>query len=217
MRTSSLCRLAAVWASGLLLAVPSHALYKVVGPDGRVTYTDRAPPVELGQVQPLGRDGAPSATAETTAANALPLELRQVVTRFPVTLYTAPDCAPCDTGRRLLQARGIPYAEKRVINEDDAEAMNRLTGGRSVPTLTIGSQALRGLSDTDWHAYLDVAGYPKDSKLPRGYQPPAATPLVAREAEPKPAAPAAPRSAPAEATAAAPSLPPPPAPSGIRF
>lgn len=214
MHNPSLCRLAAVWALGLMLALPSHALYKVVGPDGRVTYTDRAPPLELGKIQPLGRDGTPA--AEASAASALPIELRQVVSRFPVTLYTSSDCAPCDTGRRLLQARGIPYAEKRVTNEDDAEAMNRLTGGRSVPTLTIGSQALRGLSDSDWHSYLDVAGYPKDSKLPRGYQPPAATPLVAREAEPKPAAPAPARPAPAEATAAAP-VTPPPAPTGIRF
>lgn len=215
MRNPSFCRLAIVCASGLLMALPSHALYKVVGPDGRVTYTDRAPPVELGKIQPIGRDGSPVAP-ETAAANALPLELRQVVARFPVTIYTSSDCAPCDTGRRLLQARGIPYVEKRVANEDDAEAMNRLTGGRSVPTLTIGSQALRGLSDTDWHSYLDVAGYPKDSKLPRGYQPPAATPLVAREAEPKPAAPAPARPAPAEATAAAPATPP-AAPTGIRF
>jgi glutaredoxin len=177
-----------------------------------VTYTDRAPPIELGRIQPMGRDGAPA--AEATAAIALPLELRQVVGRFPVTLYTSTDCAPCDTGRRLLQARGIPYVEKRVSNEDDAEAMNRLTGGRSVPTLTIGSQALRGLSDSDWHSYLDVAGYPKDSKLPRGYQPPAATPLVSREAEPKTVAPV--RPSPAESTAAAP-VTPPPAPTGIRF
>jgi hypothetical protein len=110
--------------------------------------------------------------------------------------------------------RGIPYAEKRVLGEDDAEAMNRLTGGRSVPTLTVGTQALRGLSDTDWHAYLDLAGYPKESRLPRGYQHAAAAPLVARDAELKPAAQPAP--APSENTAAAP-VAPPPAPSGIRF
>ncbi len=204
---------AAAWV-GFLLALPSHALYKVVGPDGRVTYTDRAPTAELGRIQPLGRDG--SAAAEASPNAALPLDLRQISTRFPVTLYTAPDCPPCETGRRLLQTRGIPYAERRVSTDDDAEAMNRITGGRSVPTLMVGTQALRGLSDTDWHAYLDAAGYPRESKLPRGYQPPTATPLVAREAEPK-AAPAAARAASApENTAAAPTAPP-PSPTGIKF
>lgn len=197
--------------SGCLLALPSHALYKVVGPDGRVTYTDRAPTAELGRIQPLGRDGTPSPEASPNAA--LPLDLRQVSTKFPVTLYTGNDCAPCDVGRRLLQQRGVPYAERRVLNEDDAEAMNRITGGRSVPTLMVGTQALRGLSDTDWHAYLDAAGYPRESKLPRGYQPPTATPLVARDAEPKPA----PRAAPAETVASPQPQAPAPSPTGIRF
>jgi glutaredoxin len=205
---------AAACAAGLALALPAHALYKVVGPDGRVTYTDRPPPADLGKPQPVGRDRS-SVSEAASASSALPLELRQVVARFPVTLYTSTDCAPCDTGRRLLQVRGIPFVEKRVLNEDDAEAMNRLTGGRSVPTLTVGSQALRGLSDTDWHSYLDVAGYPKESRLPRGYQPPAAAPLVARDAEPK-APPAPAPAAPAENTAAAP-VAPPPSPTGIRF
>lgn len=201
--------------AGCLMALPSHALYKVVGPDGRVTYTDRAPPAELGRIQPLGRD-APAPEASPNAA--LPNDLKQVSTRFPVTLYTAADCAPCEAGRRLLQQRGIPYAERRIASDDDAEAMNRITGGRSVPSLMVGSQALRGLSDTDWHAYLDAAGYPRESKLPKGYQPPAATPLVAREADSKAAAPAARTPAPAESTAAAPPTPvPAPSPTGIKF
>jgi glutaredoxin len=200
-----------------LLALPSHALYKVVGPDGRVTYTDRAPPAELGRIQPLGRSGAPEPEASPNAA--LPNDLRQVSTRFPVTLYTAADCVPCEAGRRLLQQRGIPYAERRIAGEDDAEAMNRITGGRSVPSLMVGSQALRGLSDTDWHAYLDAAGYPRESKLPKGYQPPAATPLVAREADSSRATPASRAASASESTAAAPAAAPTPAPSptGIRF
>lgn len=207
-------RLSVGLLAGCLLALPSHALYKVVGPDGKVTYIDRAPSSELGRVQPIGRDGTPAPDASPNAA--LPSDLRQVSTRFPVTLYTSTDCAPCETGRRLLQQRGIPYAERRVTNEEDAEAMNRITGGRSVPSLMVGSQALRGLSDTDWHAYLDAAGYPRESKLPRGYQPPVATPLVARgEADTKAAPPARAASA-AESTAAAP-VAPPPSPTGIRF
>ena len=200
--------------TGFLLALPSHALYKVVGPDGKVTYIDRAPSSDLGRVQPISRDGTPAPEASPNAA--LPSDLRQVSTRFPVTLYTSTDCSPCEAGRRLLQQRGIPYVERRVSSEDDAEAMNRITGGRSVPALMVGSQALRGLSDTDWHAYLDAAGYPRESKLPRGYQPPAATPLVARsEADSKAAPPARAASA-AESTAAAP-VAPPPSPTGIRF
>ena len=192
-------------------ALPCHALYKVVGPDGTVTYTDRPPPSAAGRAAPLGsRSEAPAADA---AQVALPVELRQVTARYPVTLYTGADCAPCESGRRLLSSRGVPFAERRVSSEEDAEALNRLTGGRSIPTLTIGTQALRGFSDSDWHSYLDAAGYPRESRLPRGYQQPAATPLVQRQAE------AAPQERPAAPLPAepAPPAPAPPAPAGIRF
>jgi len=194
-------------------ALPGHALYKVVAPDGTVTYTDRPPPASAGRPAPLGgsRDAAISEAAAALAT--LPLELRQVVTRFPVTLYTSNDCAPCESARRLLASRGIPYAERRVSTDEDAEALNRLTGGRSVPTLTIGTQALRGFADGDWHSYLDAAGYPRESRLPRSYQQPAATPLVERQAE------AAPPQRPAAPPPTEPAAPPPapPAPAGIRF
>ncbi|HYJ97521.1 MAG TPA: glutaredoxin family protein [Burkholderiaceae bacterium] len=194
-------------------ALPGHALYKVVGPDGTVTYTDRPPPAATGRPAPVGaRTEAPAGDAPL--AN-LPLELRQVSTRYPVTLYTGADCAPCETGRRLLAARGVPFAERRVGSEEDAEALNRLTGGRSIPTLMIGTQALRGFADSDWHSYLDAAGYPRESRLPRGYQQPAATPLVQRQAEA--AAPQERPAAPAPAAEPAPPPPAPPAPAGIRF
>jgi glutaredoxin len=194
-------------------ALPGHALYKVVGPDGTVTYTDRPPPAATGRPAPVGaRTEAPAGDAPL--AN-LPLELRQVSARYPVTLYTGADCAPCETGRRLLAARGVPFAERRVSSEEDAEALNRLTGGRSIPTLMIGTQALRGFADGDWHSYLDAAGYPRESRLPRGYQQPAATPLVQRQAEA--AAPQERPAAPAPAAEPAPPPPAPPAPAGIRF
>jgi glutaredoxin len=191
-------------------ALPGHALYKVVGPDGSVTYTDRPPAASVGRPVPLGKDSP--ATEATNALANLPLELRQVTARYPVTLYSSTDCSPCESGRRLLRERGVPYVERRVLNDDDAEALNRLTGGRSVPTLTIGTQALRGFADGDWHSYLDAAGYPRESRLPRSYQQPQPTPLVERQAE---SAPPAARPAPAPEPAAPP--PPPPAPAGIRF
>lgn len=198
--------------SSVLLAFAAQAQIKVVAPDGRVTYTDRPPTAEMGRAVPMGQ----TASTEVPATSTLPLELRQVSTRFPVTLYASPDCGPCETGRRLLQSRGIPFVERGIINDDDTEAMNRITGGRSVPALTIGTQALRGFSDTDWHAYLDAAGYPRESRLPRNYQPPASSPLVARKAEvPDAGATRAAASVPPPAVLAPP--PPPPAPTGIRF
>ena len=200
------------WAALALavMALPSHALFKVVAPDGTVTYTDRPPPPSLARPATPGKDAAAADPAAALAS--LPFELRQIVARYPVTLYTSTDCAPCDSGRRLLQGRGVPYVERQVLNDDDAAALDRLTGGRSVPTLSIGSQALRGYADNDWHSYLDAAGYPRESRLPRGYQAPPATPLVERQPEaPPPTARPAVQPPIAEPPATAPS------PTGIRF
>lgn len=174
-----------------LLAVPAHALFKVVGPDGKVTYTDRPPAASQGKVSGLTSSGAPAPDVS------LPPELRQVSARWPVTLYTAPDCAPCDEARRLLRTRGVPHTEKAVMGDEDRAAWARVVGGSEAPGLAIGAQALRGLQVDRWHEYLDAAGYPRSSKLPPTYQFAAPLPLVPRSTEQAKAAPPAPPAAPA--------------------
>ena len=99
-----------------------------------------------------------------------------MTSRYPVTLYTSKDCAPCNSGRNLLNARGIPYTEKTITTAQDAEALKRLNSDGSMPFLTIGGQQIKGYSDGEWSQYLDAAGYPKQSQLPSGYQRPAPSP-----------------------------------------
>ena len=186
-----------------LLAAPAFAqgVYRIVGPDGKVTFSDQPPP---------------SASAAGAGAQ-LPFELRQVSGRYPVTLYTSRDCAPCNSGRNLLNARGIPYTEKTIETPQDGEALKRLSGEASLPFLTIGSQQIKGYSDTEWTQFLNAAGYPRQSVLPSNYVRPAATPLVAVRAEGA-AAPTTAQSAPGPATPAEiPVTPPAQNPAGIRF
>lgn len=192
----------------LAAGLPAAAQFKVVGPDGRITYTDRPPPAGQGSVTSIGRS-ATAASAAAGEAVPLPLDLRQVASRFPVVFYAGTDCPPCDQARQWLQQRGIPYAEKRVASDDDAAALDRLVGGRTIPSLTIGGQALRGFAPADWAAYLDAASYPKESRLPRGWQPAPATPVVERSAV-QAAAPSAVRTE-VQRPVARPVPPPPPA------
>ena len=160
----------------VVAALPTQAQYKITGSDGRVTYTDRVPNASDGQVRALNARNAP-----VKAEPELPLELRQVATRYPVTLYTATGaCEPCETGRALLRQRGIPYAEKQVIGVEDSQALEKLSGGRDAPTLSIGSQIVRGMAPDLWNTYLDAAGYPRESKLPATYHPRPASPVVER-------------------------------------
>ncbi len=201
-------RLALPIAAAALVALPAHAQYKVIGQDGRVTYTDREPNVSEGKVISLGTHASTEASEPD-----LPFELRQAVGKYPVTLYTTSGaCEPCGAARQLLKQRGIPYNERQVVTAEDSEALERLSGAREAPTLTIGSQTLRGLSSEVWNSYLDAAGYPRASKLPANYQYRPATPIVdQRETTPLRAAQRG--EAPAEANRPA----PPPASGGIRF
>lgn len=162
--------------AALLVCGAATAQFKVIGPDGKVTYTDREPNAVEGKVVPIGSRGAPTAPAVE-----LPFELRQIASRYPVTLYTVTGaCEPCESGRSLLRQRGIPYSEKTITSTEDADAFERLSGGRDAPTLTIGSQTLRGLSPDVWASYLDAAGYPRESRLPANFQNRAPTPMVER-------------------------------------
>lgn len=159
------------------------AQYKVVGPDGKVTYTDTPPPLNSGaRISRLGEN--PGVISQAS----LPYELRQVAQKYPVTLYTLKSCDPCETARTYLRNRGVPFIEKLVITGEDGEAMQRITGGRDAPTISIGAQMLRGFSLDNWASYLDTAGYPRESKLPPNYQFPSATPLTEPPAPEKKAA-----------------------------
>lgn len=189
-----------------LSVAPAFALYKVVGPDGKVTYTDRPPTAAEGRVSPIsGLTGSPE------SAPALPAELREAASRYPVTLYTlANGCEPCEAGRALLRQRGIPYTERQVVSPEDGDAFVKLTGGRDAPVLAIGAQQLKGLTPDTWNSYLDSAGYPKASKLPPGYAFASPQPLTER----REAAPATGRAAPAPAVTPTETQP---TPGTIRF
>ncbi|WP_309934126.1 glutaredoxin family protein [Variovorax paradoxus] len=197
----------------LLIAAGAMAqpIYRNVDKNGKVTFSDRAP---TASTEPAA---APQAGITPPANAGLPYELRQVAQRYPVTLYSSEECAPCGTARSLLVTRGIPFEERAVKSSQDVEALQRLSNQASLPLLTIGSQQLKGYSDAEWSRYLDAAGYPKSNSLPAGYRNPPARPLVALQpapgaSEPAPVAQPAP-----QPPTPAPSGPSPSNPAGIKF
>ncbi len=201
----------------LAVAASVHAqqVYRIVGPDGKVSFSDRAPEVAA----PGSRTSTLTPDAGS-AASALPYELRQVAQRFPVTLYSGKDCAPCDSARNMLVTRGIPFTERTISTNEDLDALQRLSGSTSLPFATIGGQKLAGYSASEWAQYLDVAGYPKQSQLPPNYRRAQPNPLVAVTPAQAVAKPADKEVAPSlrpPAPAAAPSGSSPSNPAGIKF
>lgn len=168
-------------ATGLLAnSANAQQVYRIVGPDGKVSFSDQPPPV-TSSAKIITSAGSASNSGETSA---LPFELRQVANKYPVTLFTGENCSPCASARSLLTGRGIPFTEKTIVTQEDSKALQRLSGDTSLPFATIGGQQLNGFSDTEWTQFLNAAGYPAASVLPGNYRQAAATPLVAVVAAP---------------------------------
>ena len=184
-QNSTTTRLAAFGLLAALLTIGSASLwaqpvYRIVGPDGRVTFSDKPPPATAGKSTTLDAGAAGPASG----GPALPFELKQIAAKYPVTLYTGTNCGPCGSGRAMLASRGVPFTERTVTSAQDADALQRLSGDNTLPFLTIGSQQLKGYSDTEWTQFLNAAGYPKTSQLPTNYRNPPAAPLVAVQKQP---------------------------------
>ena len=211
---------AVIFATLLAAACAASAqLYRWTDDQGRVIVSDQPPPPAAKNVQKVPAAPA-SAPASDTAS--LPYALQRPVKEFPVTLYTAPECAPCADPRALLNARGVPFREISVIDERQAEDLKKAVGSLSVPSIRVGGSVQKGFEQGAYNGLLDGAGYPRAGILPPRNQTepkpaPAAEPAPVRRAAARPLAraraarrtaarrvpqPAAPRVAPALALAA---------------
>ncbi len=104
--------------------VQAQPIYKIIGPDGKVTWSDKPP--ENAQQGKVASTGVGAAAANPSSS--LPLELRPIASKYPVVLYTTTQCAPCDTGRTILTVRGVPFTERTVITPDDRASLQRKMG-----------------------------------------------------------------------------------------
>lgn len=156
-------------------------LYKSVGPDGKITYSDMPPPS-------ASRIEKKAIASGGNVSPNLPYELAQAAAANPVTLYTSAKCSPCDEGRQLLQKRGIPFQEKTVSSAADAAKLKQATGAETgLPVLAIGRATQAGFDSTGWSSALTAAGYPAQNRLPSNYRQPvaeAAAPSAITKAKP---------------------------------
>ena len=185
-------------------------VYRWTDAQGRVHITDTPPPASAKGAKRTDT-GAPTpapaaATKESTAQE--PFALQQAKTKYPVSLYTVPNCEGCNRARVLLNKRGIPFKEVSLTDAAQMDEFKQTVGGNTVPAMIVGSTVQKGFEDGAYHALLDAAGYPATGVLPERNQtqpaPAAANlPEVKPVAEPeKPTGPYAPGSASPPPTAA---------------
>lgn len=132
-------------------------LYRWVDSSGKVHYGD-APPPDAAQVETRKFSGTVAPDAD------LPYETRIARQNFPVTLYVGEECGEvCVHARELLNKRGIPFSEKKLVTKEEVESFKMLSGTDIAPTLAVGRTFLPGFRAERWSSELDIAGYPKSA------------------------------------------------------
>jgi glutaredoxin len=157
-RFRSIAIIGSVLAALALASAPTQAqqVYRYVDKDGKIVYSDRAPPSDSKDVQ------AKRLTPNYIESSPANLATTQAQQRFPVTLYTF-DCGEfCRSAEALLNRRGVPFTTVNVADPKGAEQLKRLTGEMNAPVLQVGDNLKHvGFNEPRWNALLDEAGYPK--------------------------------------------------------
>ncbi|HRD65977.1 MAG TPA: glutaredoxin family protein [Candidatus Competibacter sp.] len=141
-----------------LLAL-AGTLYKSVGPDGRIIYSDR-PPTD-GRVEKK-MDYAPDPASPLPAyvlrfKEELEKRLRQRASETPpsgsaVQLFTTSWCGFCRKAKAYLAKKQIAYTEYDVETPEGMEALVRAGGGQGVPILFWRGKKIHGFSELGYDA-----------------------------------------------------------------
>jgi len=133
-------------------------LYRWTDESGKVHYSDTPPPATAKNVESkksIRLFGAAPAPQH-------PYALQQALKNFPVTVYTSKECGdPCAKGLAHLKQRGVPYAEKVVVNKSEIDELVKLAGAARVPVMVVGVVVQKDYDARSWNDALDTAGYPK--------------------------------------------------------
>src|SRR5262245_1571727 len=117
----------------------AQEMYKVVGPNGRVTYTNQKPPaganatVVANAPQVSTYTGTPIVTGKPAAVRPA------AAPRAEVKLYATDWCGYCRQARAYLASRGVRYTELDIEKSPAARAEYQALGARGVPVILVGA------------------------------------------------------------------------------
>lgn len=143
-------------ALALLLAAPLAAqqVFRWVDKDGKVHYSDMAPPGS--------RATQPKLDNNSVEVDKMSYDLKRLTETAPITLYTTESCKDlCDQARNWLKQRKLPFTETVGRNADEIMEIGKKLGGEpKVPSITVGAKPTIGFDSTSWTSVVQAAGYP---------------------------------------------------------
>ncbi len=161
-------RIASVLLCGIALgvAVSAQTVYKSVGPNGQIVYSDRAPTV--GHLEKTMKFADLPSSALAASAASFMEQFRRThptdsgaaapASGSVATLYSAAWCGYCKKAKAWLAARGVAYQDIDVDTPSGMAALAQATGGNGgIPVLVAKGQKIKGFSTAAYDAIFPVA------------------------------------------------------------
>ncbi|MES2581333.1 MAG: glutaredoxin domain-containing protein [Pseudomonadota bacterium] len=140
----------------------TQTLYKTVGPDGKVDYSDK-PPADGRFEKTMQFENLPSSNvpdlSHTYVEQLKRMKASQAASAAPATrgvvLYAASWCGYCRSARTYLGKKGIAYQEIDIDTERGKESFAKASGGQGgVPLLLSANQRVQGYSVGAYDAFF---------------------------------------------------------------
>lgn len=99
-------------------------------------------------------------TGSKAAAENKPVTFSTSNSSVSATMYSIPECSPCDAVRELLQVKKISLNEINIEGDIIKQAeLTKLNGSLNVPITLIGDKKLAGYNRTEILSALKAAGW----------------------------------------------------------
>ena len=141
----------------VLLIAPALSVadvYKWTDAQGRIHYSDSAPPEAKTQQVKVTISSISGPAVVSTLGNATPTKTKQ-----GVRIFTAAWCAYCKKAKAFLTAKHVPYDEVDVETSDRGRTEFAQLGGRGIPVILVGSQRMDGFDAGTLTGMLEQAGW----------------------------------------------------------
>lgn len=143
----------------MLFSISNHAatVYKTVGPDGRIIYSDKPPsqasaPTKAISLRQMPATPLPDSLLRFREEIQQGIKQRESLANLGrVTLFTAPWCGYCRQARAYLQQKNIAFDEYDIETESGKTRFVQAGGaGGGIPYLVLKGQGHRGFSSSGY-------------------------------------------------------------------
>jgi glutaredoxin len=149
----------ALFCAGLAaFSAQAGTVFKVVGPDGKVSYVDRPPQNKAAKVTAMSFAAYDTVTPVPRAAASLPTPSAPAQAPADssqrLVMYSTQNCGYCRKAKQYLGGKGIAYEELDVDQNAAALQEFRRLGGKGVPLFVYKGRTMSGYSESGLEGLL---------------------------------------------------------------